>query len=397
MRSVVLVLLLAGCSGVEAGEEWAGVVDTLPNGAVRVSNPAQGLWREGSGWQLVSELQLGSVDGPEPLIFSTIAGLAVDAEDRIYVLDREANELRIFTRTGEHVRTVGRAGEGPGEYRNANGLVWLSPDTLVVVDQRGERYSVLTREGEFVRSVPRMLLFYAWVFQGGHADGRIYELASVGHTADDRRGGLLGTPLLGGGDSVVRRDTVLLPVPAGPAFESFSIRTARAAMVMGVPFTARPAYHLDAAGTIWHGHGNAFRVARSTLAGDTIMEIVLDAEPAPVTAAELAEWERSESTSVNRFRAMGGQLDLDRIPKVKPFFDGLYRDPEGYIWASVPAGPQEAVFAVFDSGGRFLGRLQASGFRRNAYVPPVVRNGRLHLAGQDELDVPKIYVFRIAR
>jgi len=49
MRTGLFVLLLAGCGGDDAGEHWAGTVDTLPNGAVRVSNPATGVWAEGFG------------------------------------------------------------------------------------------------------------------------------------------------------------------------------------------------------------------------------------------------------------------------------------------------------------------------------------------------------------
>ncbi|HLG05554.1 MAG TPA: 6-bladed beta-propeller [Gemmatimonadales bacterium] len=394
MRSTAIALLLLGCAGTDAAQEWRGVVDTLPNGAVRVSNPAPGLWREGTGWQLVPELELGESDGLEALMFSAISGLAVDDQGQIYVLDRQANELRIFSRAGKHVRTVGRAGGGPGEYANANGLLWLPPDTLLVVDQPGDRYTILTPEGEYVRSVPRQLGFYGWAFSGGEAGRRIYEHSSVGNGTEGRAA-LLGTSVAGDRDLATFRDTVLLPVPPAPTVEFFSIRTDRGGMMMGVPFAPSPEYYLDATGRIWHGHGSEFRIFRTSFAGDTIMELVVDAQAAPVTDPELAEWE--EGQSVKRFRELGGRLDMDRIPKVKPFFDGLYRSPDGHLWVSVPAGADQATFAILDSAGRYLGRLEATGVRRYPYVPPVVRNDRLYVAGSDELDVPKVYVFRIEK
>jgi len=393
MRTGLFVLLLAGCAGADAGEHWAGTVDTLANGAVRVSNPAIGLWGEGSGWRLERELELGSGDGPEPLIFATVSGLEADPDGRIYVLDREANQLRIFAGTGEHVRTVGRQGAGPGEYRNANGLVWLTADTLLVVDQRGMRYSILDREGGFVRSMPRQLGFYGWIFAGGIARGRIYERAYA-ERGPNPRIVLVGTSPAGR-DTTSVRDTVWLPEPPGPVYESFRFESSRGSMNMQVPFTPTPVYQLDPAGRIWHGHGSAPRLVRTGFEGDTTMEVLLDATPAPVTSAEIAEWEAGEF--VKQFREAGGRIDLDRIPKVKPFFDGLTVDPAGNLWLSIHAAPMETVFAVVDSGGRYLGRVQASGFRRNSYVPPVVRNDRLYLSGFDELDVPKVYVFRIAK
>lgn len=386
LARLALALLLPACGSADANGRWAGTRETLPNGAVRVTNPAQGIWSEGTSWQLVQELVLGDMEGPEATVFASISGLEVDAQGRIYVLDRQANEMRIFTPDGAHVRTVGRSGGGPGEYRAANGLLWLTPDTIVVVDQQAGRYSMVTRDGEFVRSVPRQLPFQGWLFRGGYKDGRIYESWNVG---TDRQPALLGTPLRGSS----AMDTVPLP-PEGPS-ESFSVRTARAGMVMGVPFAPGPARHVDGGGNIWHGQSSEFRIVRSSFGGDTLMEILLDEVATPVTAAELAEWEGGEG--VKQFREMGGQLDLSRIPKVKPFFDGLYVDTGGYLWVSVPAAPMEVVFAVFDPEGRYLGRLQADGFERVPFLSPAVRNGRLHLVGRDELDVQRVYVFRIER
>ena len=166
-------------------------------------------------------------------------------------------------------------------------------------------------------------------------------------------------------------------------------------MSMSVPFAPEPVYHLDREGAVWHGRGSEFRIARSSLAGDTLREIVLDAAANPVTANELAEWEASEG--MRQFRAMGGRLDMDRVPRVKPFFDGVYVDPDGYAWVSVPTAALRVEYALFDAEGRYRGRLAAEGLARDKFLLPIVRNGRLHIAGSDELDVPRVYVFDIER
>jgi hypothetical protein len=409
MRSIMVVALLAACGGVDAGGRWTGTMETLPGGAVRVTNPSRGVWESGRPWRLEPALVLGQENGPEATVFGAISGLEVDAAGRIYVLDRQANELRIFTRDGAHVRSVGREGGGPGEYSNANGLRWLAPDTLVVVDQRANRYTILTAEGAYVRTVPRGLGFYRWVLAGGVDGGSIYERWYLGAEGQERLA-LVGVPLQehdvplepdsargGGGDVLLAgaRDTVLLPPMPGSLYEAFSVRTDRGGMSMGVPFAPEPVFHVDGRGSIWHGHGSEFRILRTSLAGDTIAEILLDVAPVPVTAAELAEWEAGPS--VKQFRDMGGRLDLERIPKVKPYFDDLYVDPDGHLWVSVPAAPMEAMFRVFDPDGRYLGMVRATGFERYPYVPIVVRGGLLYLVGRDELDVQRVYVFDVER
>lgn len=413
-RLLAALLLAAACGG--DATRWQGTVETLPSGGVRVINPAQGIWQEATAWRLVPELRLGVEEGDDAQLFGQISGLEAGADGRIYVLDRQANELRIFAADGSHVRTVGRSGGGPGEYANANGLLWIAPDSLLVIDQRGNRYTVLTGDGDFARSVPRNLGFFGWVFSGAQHDGVIYESGHVFEGTDPARWEETARPVMFATDvrgeatahavaaendapdaqpAATRTDTLFLPRMAGPVAEAFSVRTERGGMSMSVPFAPPAVYHLDRDGTIWFGRGSSFRLTRATLAGDTLLEIVLEAVAAPVTDEELAEWEAG--ASVTRFREMGGRLDMSRIPRSKPHFDRVYDDPDGNLWVAVPAAPLQTVFAIFDPDGRYLGRLWIDGVSRVPYLPPVVRNDRLYLVGTDELDVQRVHVFRIER
>lgn len=297
-RRLAVWVLTCGC--VDTAEQWRGTVEELPNGALRITNSRHGVWHDDSGWSVAPVLRHGEVEGPEAIAFGAIKGLAVDADGRIYVLDGQSNQISIFTPDGAYVRSVGRTGNGPGEYVSANGLSWFSRDTLVVVDQDGGRYTLLTREGAYIRSSRRQLGFSARVFSGAVKGAWLYERFTLG--ADlEHRPALLGTSLRSS-DSAV--DTVLLPVPPWPTQERVVASTDAGVMILAIPFAARPVYQVDSQGMIWHGHGSEFRVVRSSFAGDTVMEIVLPAVPASVTDAERQDWESRESTK--RFREMGG-------------------------------------------------------------------------------------------
>jgi hypothetical protein len=190
-------------------------------------------------------------------------------------------------------------------------------------------------------------------------------------------------------------DTLLLAPPDGPLYEAFSIQTKQGGMMMSVPFTGVPKYRLDGNGGLWSGHGGTPALLHASLRGDTLAQILFDAEPAPVTSEEVDAW--LASPGIDRFKALGGKLDLDRIPKTKPYFDDIILDPEGRVWLAVPSGPHETVFAVLDSAGRYLGQLRVDGVAREPYVSPVVRNGRLYFFGRDDLDVQRVYVHRIEK
>ena len=64
-------------------------------------------------------------EGPD--LFGAIYSFDVDAWGRIFVLDDQAQEVRIFDPDGTFVRTVGKKGEGPGEFTSAVS-VDLSPE-----------------------------------------------------------------------------------------------------------------------------------------------------------------------------------------------------------------------------------------------------------------------------
>ena len=62
-------------------------------------------------------LSIGAIDGPAEELFGGIASVAVDGAGNFIVADGQVGEIRIFDAGGLHVRTLGSAGEGPGEFR----------------------------------------------------------------------------------------------------------------------------------------------------------------------------------------------------------------------------------------------------------------------------------------
>lgn len=108
-------LVLCACAEGRGDVEWAGSVDTLADGVVHVRNSAEPLWTAGEGWTLEEELRIGSATDEGPELLGQVRDLAVDPLDRIYVLESQSNEIRVFDADGEHVRTFGREGQGPGE------------------------------------------------------------------------------------------------------------------------------------------------------------------------------------------------------------------------------------------------------------------------------------------
>src|SRR5262249_17234329 len=58
--------------------------------------------------------------------------------------------ISVFDRNGKFLRTIGKAGTGPGEFRTPHALEFDSRGRLVVADRHNHRIQILTKDGRFV-------------------------------------------------------------------------------------------------------------------------------------------------------------------------------------------------------------------------------------------------------
>ncbi|MEX2530892.1 MAG: 6-bladed beta-propeller [Gemmatimonadota bacterium] len=385
---LLATLVLTGCGdGGPGSDDWEAAVDTLANGAVHVSNPAEGRWAEGEGWQLVEEVRIGSASEDGPDLFGQIAALEMGEDGRIYVLERQSRELRIFAPDGEHLRTVGREGGGPGEFRDVIGLGWHADGELWVVDPGNGRFSVFTPEGDFVRTHPRTMSGYSMPWPGGFGrEGEVFEVGFV-------PGAQLGTSaVIRFGDGMKSADTI--PVPVERETEQFVLETENGRTSATVPFAPFTVWRLDPTGFLWHGFSSRYRLTRTGLDGDTLLVVERTFEPEPVTAEEREE----ALENLEWFRAQGGEVDARRIPSEKPAFYSVLVADDGHIFVVPGSRPGEGVRSldVFDPDGYFLGELDVE--PPLSPTPfPVIRGDRVLAVVRDELGTPYVVRYRIER
>jgi hypothetical protein len=81
-------------------------------------------------------------------ILSRPAALVCD-EARIYVLDMDGADIKVYAKSGEFERVLGRKGQGPGEFHLPSGLDILG-GKLYVADAANRRVQVLNMEGKYL-------------------------------------------------------------------------------------------------------------------------------------------------------------------------------------------------------------------------------------------------------
>lgn len=390
---VASLLLVAACAPGDregaADRGWAGTVDTLPSGALVVRNPEQGMWDSSATWRIREELRIGSADADGPEMFGDVADLAVDSTGRLWVLDGQAEELRLFDADGRYVRTVARKGNGPGELAGAAAvLVMHGGEGVVVVDYGNQRYARFDTAGRYLGAVRRPFGFSRYPFVGGiDSTGAVLEQNMLYATASSPQR-----------DVLFRIDTagVVTDTIALPSFEPemVVVRNERGQPLMSrvVPFAPQLAYAVDQRGHLWSGVSDKYRLVQRAFGGDTLRVIERAGAALPVDDAELEEvlatWEEFESR--------GARLDRSRIPSTQPFFGRIWPDDRGHLWVT-PTLPREQrgrALDVFDPDGRYLGRA-TSDVLLNSWVPPRVIGDRLYAVVRDSMDVPYVIRARI--
>jgi hypothetical protein len=138
-----MTALLIGCGDTvplqRAVIQWDSAGVTI----VELLSPSENDHEE---WELssVAALQLGSSSGQEPeAVFGRISGAVRLKSGRIAVVDQTAAEVRLFDAGGEHLRTLGGRGHGPGEFALPLLVSRWDADTLELYDRRLQRITVI--------------------------------------------------------------------------------------------------------------------------------------------------------------------------------------------------------------------------------------------------------------
>ncbi|OGD23663.1 MAG: hypothetical protein A2Y70_06320 [Candidatus Aminicenantes bacterium RBG_13_64_14] len=136
---------------------WGGRIEEQ-DGITIVKNPASPMY-SGEIFALQEELSIGDDNEKTEYLFSRINDIEVDEEGLIYVIDDADSNIRVFDKDGGFLRTIGRKGQGPGEFQKPIGLQVTADDKLYVVDYSG-RAVYFSLEGDFLHQelLPRPIL-----------------------------------------------------------------------------------------------------------------------------------------------------------------------------------------------------------------------------------------------
>ena len=396
-KAVVLLLAVgvasAGCDAEAADPGW--VVRDSAGITIVENDHTRPAWAGAAGWRLSEApvTQIGMVDGPpEQQLYRVVHSRRL-RDGTIAVVNSGTSEVKLYDARGQHVRTIGRDGDGPGEFRSPWKIHELPGDSLLVIDLYRE-ISVFGPDHRYVRRFATVLPDSAI----GHG------LEPVDQFGD---GTLLFRRHLPERDPTfvgVRRNRIDmmrygLDGRSLGSLGEFDDQTGSLNTGIGRYMFGAWAKEAATDSSMWYGPGDVFEIREIAFDGRVLRLVRLDAPLRPVTEQDQEDY---KAASIERVRGTREEQIMERMivgsifPAHFPAHYELMVDDAGNLWVQdyQPFGAEiPRMWSVFDRRGRYLGPVEVpAGFT-------VHHIGDRFVTGRwtDEMDVEYVRVYAIEK
>lgn len=338
---------------------WAANIEIV-DGIKIVMNPGEpkfGVF----AFELEEDLAIGDVND-EDYFFPRPVTLNVDDEGNIYVCDRGNRRVQKYDKSGTYVRTIGRQGQGPGEYLSPSRLYLDDAGNPCVGDSRNLLY--YDKDGVFQKKV-QLKRFYSRLIPG--PDGTF--LGSTQASAYPEGGAKTSIVLIGENGEPIHT------IVEYPVSYSNSLKT----LVLHW-YTNFIGLAQRTADSIYYGFPREYKINVSDSDGGTIFVFEKDENPQSISAEE------KELTKKDGLIAVMGPNKPEKalvFPDQRPYFTRFFSDDTGRLYvirfkSILERDDQNSSVDVFSKEGIYLFQMNWS------FIPALIKKGYLYEVREDE-------------
>ena len=357
----VLVSALTLSCAKKAADSGSKATVEVVNGVKTVRNPETP--RYGTfALDLVEDLAIGN-ENEDAFLFQSRVGIAVDGEGRISVVDFGNRRVQVFDKNGSFVRTLGRVGQGPGEYEFPSG---------VMVDAGGN---------VSINDAARALISFS---PDGLFQKRVALTTSLSLLTLGPAGTIIGETPPSYRDEGGPKYKLVQFGPDGEMLRTlaeFRAYGASPGMMLRHWYSGAPLYCLRSEDSLFYGYSLDDRIHVVDREGREIFSFTKAEKSLGITDEE-ADLTRKEGIFVSWGQGDRKTAPLD-LPDHRPYFSRFLSDDLGrlFVVRSKPITEKDVKTSdidVFSKDGNYLYRMTWP------FVPQVIKGGFLYEVRQDE-------------
>jgi hypothetical protein len=359
----IIPLSLFSVSRHDQQSTWKGKIEIV-DGVKVAQNPAEPVFGE-FAIRLQEDLSLGGDPEQDDTYFPKGVRLSVDNAGNIYAVDIGNFRIQKYDKTGKHVQSIGRKGQGPGEFQVPGFVSFDAEGNVYTIDMRSLK--VFGPNGEYKKSVVLRTFLQSYFFVS--KQDFIFGL-DINYMAQDGP-----------------RIAVVKVSPDGQTAETL-------AQFQGELKANQPAYALHSytnapvlcgidPSSFCYGFSAEYKIFLADATGATALIIEKDAKPQPITSEE-------KEFLLKKGGGMMGGIARARIEKIedaavfppyRPYFYRILADDLGRIYVakrpSVLDTSKNQEFDIFSKEGVFLYKLTLP------FMPEAIRGGSIYEIRRD--------------
>jgi hypothetical protein len=353
---IISLGLLAGLTPAAASDQakWKGMM--VKEGDVTVvKNPKDPVYKTPI-LELRGDFVIGGEAAEAKYVLGRPYDMALDAGENLYVVDGGEKNLKVFDKNGKYVKTLGRPGQGPGEFKFPSGLCIL-PGAKEVMVFDSPRISVLNLEGAYLRQFP---------IKG----------FDVGIQADHHGNFFIAT-------ADIRSGQVTLKTYAPDMSRELAVVLSYQEDQGKNAFRPRAYWILDQDGRVVFGESKTYEIRIIDSQGRVLRKIFRDYEPVRVTQEEKDDL----VGRTNKFLGAGAAKSMEFSSHHSAYRSFFLADAGRLLvetWERSAEGKQD-IYDIFDEEGRYIARAPLNPHPDFFNPRPrFIKNGKLYAIEPDQ-------------
>jgi hypothetical protein len=376
------------------------------NGVIVVYNSKDPSPKNGLKLRIVfeEELSIGEFEGDENYMFTGNIFFNTDNEGNFYVADMEGDRILKYDSEGKYLLTIGREGQGPGEFQSLSVPRFDKDNNLYITDGGNRRISFFDKDGKFLRQ-KLMPERYGNLYI--NSKGLIAATkTSTGEETNVQKTIFLFSLLDDKFNSIaeIYKDEIDLPLPTGRDVSSMAEYVGN--VLSKAAFRPFIKYRLADNDFIYFGYPDKYEINIYSPEGKLTRKIVRDYEPIAISKKDKESFVK---VAMEEFAGPVFTDDLKKLaikqikyPKYKPAYQSFSVMENGWLAVSVDSVESEyTLFDIFDQEGRYIAHfktteltLPAEGIVSEFFF--FFKNGKAYaVATEDDYRFVKRYNFEI--
>ena len=348
---------------------FAGEMNRIqkPDEVVVVSNPKAPVYKNGAKIRLVfiEDLSIGEVEGGENYMFGRSIVFNTDGDGNFYVSDSDNNRILKYNPQGKYLLTIGRKGQGPGEFQSLSVPRFDKDNNLYIADSVNRRISFFDKNGKFLKQIQMQERYFdLYINSKGFIVANKWNMSQEDNTQKQ-------TFIYGLFDdkfnlaAELYRDGIEMALPTGMDESSLAEFLAKA-LSRGA---FRPQVRLTLANNdfIYLGYPEKYEINIYSPEGKIVKKITKEYEPIVVSEKDkesflkIAGESLSLSSPVFTENLKKKAFQKIKYPKYKPAYQSFTLMENGWLAVIVDSVEGEyTLFDIFDQEGKYIANFKTT-------------------------------------